>query len=114
MLSGMNMSSAMAATVSVVGQFPPKKIRGLGYISQIPAVQPGVCEASPPRRPVTSPSATRDEPFSPGELSSASVRSPGPIPTRESIAMKLWLDADAAPRDVKDVCIRACERLKLE
>ena len=28
--------------------------------------------------------------------------------------MKLWLDADAAPRDVKDVCIRACERLKLE
>lgn len=28
--------------------------------------------------------------------------------------MKLWLDADAAPRDVKDVCIRACERLELE
>ena len=28
--------------------------------------------------------------------------------------MKLWLDADAAPRDVKDVCIRACERLNLE
>ena len=28
--------------------------------------------------------------------------------------MKLWLDADAAPRDVKDVCIRACDRLKLE
>jgi uncharacterized protein YaiI (UPF0178 family) len=28
--------------------------------------------------------------------------------------MKLWLDADAAPRDVKDVCYRASERLKLE
>ena len=28
--------------------------------------------------------------------------------------MKLWLDADAAPRDVKDVCFRASDRLKLE
>ena len=28
--------------------------------------------------------------------------------------MKLWLDADAVPRDVKDVCFRASERLKLE
>lgn len=28
--------------------------------------------------------------------------------------MKLWLDADAAPRDVKEVCYRACDRLKLE
>jgi uncharacterized protein YaiI (UPF0178 family) len=28
--------------------------------------------------------------------------------------MKLWLDADAAPRDVKDVCMRACDRLKIE
>ena len=28
--------------------------------------------------------------------------------------MKLWLDADAAPRDVKEVCYRASERLKLE
>ncbi len=28
--------------------------------------------------------------------------------------MKLWLDADAAPRDVKEVCLRASERLKLE
>jgi uncharacterized protein YaiI (UPF0178 family) len=28
--------------------------------------------------------------------------------------MKLWLDADAAPRDVKDVCLRAAERLQLE
>ena len=28
--------------------------------------------------------------------------------------MKLWLDADAAPRDVKDICLRACDRLKIE
>ena len=28
--------------------------------------------------------------------------------------MKLWLDADAAPRDVKDICYRASERLRLE
>jgi uncharacterized protein len=28
--------------------------------------------------------------------------------------MKLWLDADAAPRDVKDVCYRASERLALD
>ena len=28
--------------------------------------------------------------------------------------MKLWLDADAAPRDVKDVCLKAAERLKLD
>jgi len=28
--------------------------------------------------------------------------------------MRLWLDADAAPRDVKEVCYRASERLKLE
>lgn len=28
--------------------------------------------------------------------------------------MKLWLDADAAPREVKEVCYRASERLKLE
>ena len=28
--------------------------------------------------------------------------------------MKLWLDADAAPREVKDVCYRASERLGLE
>ena len=28
--------------------------------------------------------------------------------------MKLWLDADAAPRDVKDICFRASERLALE
>src|SRR4051794_18431875 len=29
-------------------------------------------------------------------------------------SMTLWLDADAAPRDVKDICLRAAERLKLE
>jgi uncharacterized protein len=28
--------------------------------------------------------------------------------------MKLWLDADAAPRDVKEVCFRAAERLSLD
>jgi uncharacterized protein YaiI (UPF0178 family) len=28
--------------------------------------------------------------------------------------MKLWLDADAAPRDVKEVCFRASERLRLD
>jgi uncharacterized protein YaiI (UPF0178 family) len=29
------------------------------------------------------------------------------------VALTLWIDADAAPRDVKDVCFRASERLKL-
>ncbi len=28
--------------------------------------------------------------------------------------MKLWLDADAAPREVKEVCFRASERLALD
>jgi Uncharacterized protein conserved in bacteria len=28
--------------------------------------------------------------------------------------MKLWIDADAAPRDVKEICYRASERLKLD
>lgn len=28
--------------------------------------------------------------------------------------MRLWLDADAAPRDVKDICYRASERLDLD
>lgn len=28
--------------------------------------------------------------------------------------MRLWLDADAAPRDVKEVCFRVSERLHLE
>jgi uncharacterized protein YaiI (UPF0178 family) len=27
--------------------------------------------------------------------------------------MTLWIDADAAPRDVKDICVRASDRLKL-
>src|SRR4051812_3028004 len=29
------------------------------------------------------------------------------------ISMVLWIDADAAPRDVKDICLRASDRLKL-
>jgi uncharacterized protein YaiI (UPF0178 family) len=28
--------------------------------------------------------------------------------------VKLWLDADAAPRDVKEICLRASDRLALE
>jgi uncharacterized protein len=28
--------------------------------------------------------------------------------------MKLWLDADATPRDVKDIVFRAADRLRLE
>ena len=28
--------------------------------------------------------------------------------------MKLWIDADAAPRDVKEICYRVSERLKLD
>jgi uncharacterized protein YaiI (UPF0178 family) len=28
--------------------------------------------------------------------------------------MRLWVDADAAPRDVKVICLRAAERLRLE
>lgn len=28
--------------------------------------------------------------------------------------MKLWIDADAAPRDVKDICFRASDRRKLD
>jgi uncharacterized protein YaiI (UPF0178 family) len=28
--------------------------------------------------------------------------------------MTLWVDADAAPRDVKDICFRASERLELQ
>ena len=28
--------------------------------------------------------------------------------------MTLWLDADATPRDVKEICLRAAERLRLE
>ena len=29
------------------------------------------------------------------------------------MGMTLWIDADAAPREVKDICVRACDRLKL-
>jgi uncharacterized protein YaiI (UPF0178 family) len=29
------------------------------------------------------------------------------------MAFRLWIDADAAPRDVKDICFRASERLAL-
>ncbi len=28
--------------------------------------------------------------------------------------MKLWIDADAAPREVKEICYRACGRLHLD
>ena len=28
--------------------------------------------------------------------------------------MKLWIDADAAPREVKEICLRVSERLRLE
>ncbi len=28
--------------------------------------------------------------------------------------MKLWIDADAAPRDVKEICFRASERLEID
>jgi uncharacterized protein YaiI (UPF0178 family) len=28
--------------------------------------------------------------------------------------LRLWIDADAAPREVKDICYRASDRLKLE
>jgi uncharacterized protein len=28
--------------------------------------------------------------------------------------MKLWIDADAAPKDVKEICFRASDRLELE
>lgn len=28
--------------------------------------------------------------------------------------MKLWIDADAAPRDVKDICFRASDKRKLD
>jgi len=30
------------------------------------------------------------------------------------VSMKLWLDADATPREVKEICFRASERLSLE
>jgi hypothetical protein len=39
---------------------------------------------------------------------------PTPADRAASPTIRLWLDADAAPRDVKDICIRASDRLKLE
>src|ERR671915_559383 len=48
---------------------------------------------------------------------------PGEVRRRSTLAltrcayipfMKLWVDADAAPRDVKEICFRASERLKLD
>jgi uncharacterized protein len=36
------------------------------------------------------------------------------LPHTGEFHVKLWLDADAAPRDVKEVCFRASERLLLE
>jgi uncharacterized protein YaiI (UPF0178 family) len=49
-------------------------------------------------RPLPSPASARDT-------------LPG---TTDRPAMKLWIDADAAPRDVKDICLRASDRLQLE
>lgn len=37
------------------------------------------------------------------------VHSPGP-----GILVKLWIDADAAPRDVKEIVFRAAKRLEIE
>jgi uncharacterized protein YaiI (UPF0178 family) len=38
-----------------------------------------------------------------------------PVPSARYLSrMKLWIDADAAPRDVKDICLRASDRLQLE
>ncbi len=31
----------------------------------------------------------------------------------QSVALTLWIDADAAPRDVKEICFRTSERLAL-
>ena len=36
------------------------------------------------------------------------------VPPQAPSTMKLWIDADAAPRDVKDVVYRAAERLRLD
>ncbi len=32
----------------------------------------------------------------------------------EDLALKLWIDADAAPRDVKEIAFRAARRLRME
>jgi len=39
-------------------------------------------------------------------------QTPTPPPS-STLAVKLWIDADAAPRDVKEIVIRAAERLTL-
>ena len=39
---------------------------------------------------------------------------PAPPPIPHHGIVKLWIDADAAPRDVKEVCFRASERLELD
>ena len=38
----------------------------------------------------------------------------GPSPRHAAIAMKIWIDADAAPRAVKEIVFRAAKRLELE
>ncbi|TVR53211.1 MAG: hypothetical protein EA421_11805 [Gemmatimonadales bacterium] len=43
-----------------------------------------------------------------GAIISCSSESPGGIP------LKLWIDADAAPRDVKEIVFRAANPLELE
>jgi uncharacterized protein YaiI (UPF0178 family) len=35
-------------------------------------------------------------------------------PQRSFLHVRLWIDADAAPRDVKEICYRVSERLALE
>ena len=41
-------------------------------------------------------------------------RRAGPFGRSRRHALKIWIDADAAPRDVKDLVFRAARRLKLE
>jgi hypothetical protein len=36
------------------------------------------------------------------------------IPRNQRLFVKLWIDADAAPRDVKEIVFRAARRLRLE
>lgn len=48
-------------------------------------------------------------------VASAKLAAPRPSPRVLRLSfMKLWIDADAAPRDVKEVCFRASDRLQLE
>ena len=41
-------------------------------------------------------------------------RAPSPVGAGSRVNLKIWIDADAAPRDVKDLVFRAARRLKLE